>query len=162
MRLAASAKASTAPLFRYQKPIVPVRLLAVVAGTLVGFPTVADGKGKATGLLGGMTGFAISAKTKGRDASIALLHVLTDDTARDGYVKNGRVPTIKGAEISNPMIKKIADTITDATSFQNYWDQALSPELGQEQLDVSQALLGLSITPEAAAKRLDDVAKKSA
>jgi raffinose/stachyose/melibiose transport system substrate-binding protein len=126
------------------------------------FPTVPDGKGKATGLLGGMTGFAISAKTKGRDASIALLHVLTDDTARDGYVKNGRVPTVKGAEISDPMIKKIADTITNATSFQNYWDQALSPELGQEQLDVSQALLGLSITPEAAAKRLDDVAKKSA
>ncbi|MCA1648099.1 MAG: extracellular solute-binding protein [Chloroflexi bacterium] len=125
------------------------------------FPTVPNGKGQATGLLGGMIGYAVSEKTKARDASIELLQLLTDDTARDAYVNNGRVPAIKGAAISDPMTKKIADTINGATSFQNYWDQALSPELGQEQLDVSQALLGGSITPEAAAKRLDDIAKKS-
>ncbi len=33
-------------------------------------------------------------------------------------------------------------------------------QMGQEQLDVSQALLGMTITPEAAAQRLDEVAKK--
>src|ERR687885_2114370 len=124
------------------------------------FPTVANGKGQATGVLGGMIGFAVSQKTKVRDASVELLRFLTDDTARDAYIKNGRVPGVKGGEITDPLTKKTADTINGASSFQNYWDQALPPELGQEQLDVSQALLGGSISPEAAAQRLDYVAKK--
>lgn len=127
----------------------------------VGFPTLPNGKGQPTGLLGGMIGYAISDKTKNRDASVELLRYLTDDTARDAYINNGRVPAIKGGSISDPATKKMADAISGATSLQNYWDQALAPELGQEQLDVSQALLGGSITPEAAAQRLDEVAKKA-
>jgi raffinose/stachyose/melibiose transport system substrate-binding protein len=124
------------------------------------FPSVPNGKGQATGLLGGMIGFAVSQKTKARDASVELLRFLTDDTARDAYIKNGRVPSVKGGEITDPLTKKSADTINGASSFQNYWDQALPPELGQEQLDVSQALLAGSLTPEAAAQRLDEVAKR--
>jgi raffinose/stachyose/melibiose transport system substrate-binding protein len=108
-----------------------------------------------------MIGYAVSDKTKNRDASVELLRYLTDDTARDAYINNGRVPAIKGGSISDPATKKMADAISGATSLQNYWDQALAPELGQEQLDVSQALLGGSITPEAAAQRLDEVAKKA-
>ena len=119
-----------------------------------------NGKGQAPGLLGGMIGFAVSQKTKVRDTSVELLRFLTDDTARDAYIKNGRVPSVKGGEITDPLTKKTADTINGASSFQNYWDQALPPELGQEQLDVSQALLAGSLTPEAAAQRLDEVAKR--
>jgi raffinose/stachyose/melibiose transport system substrate-binding protein len=124
------------------------------------FPALPNGKGQPNGLLGGMIGFAVAQKTKARDASVELLRFLTDDTARDAYIKNGRVPSVKGGEITDPLTKKTADMISGASSFQNYWDQALPPELGQEQLDVSQALLGGSISPEAAAQRLDDVAKK--
>ena len=126
------------------------------------FPTVPNGKGQATGLLGGMIGYAVSQKSKAPETAVELLRFLTDDTARDAYIKNGRVPAIKGGQISDPLTKKVADTINGATSFQNYWDQALPPDLGQEQLDVSQALLSGSLSPEAAAQRLDDVAKKSA
>jgi raffinose/stachyose/melibiose transport system substrate-binding protein len=124
------------------------------------FPTLPNGKGQATGLLGGMIGFAVSQKTKARDASVELLRFLTDDTARDSYINNGRVPSVKGGQITDAVTKRTADTINGASSFQNYWDQALPPELGQEQLDVSQALLGGSLTPEAAAQRLDEVAKR--
>lgn len=125
------------------------------------FPTLPNGKGQATGLLGGMIGYAVSQKTKNKDAAIELLRYLTDDTARDAYINNGRVAAVKGGSITDPATKKMADAINGASSFQNYWDQALAPELGQEQLDVSQALLGGSISPEAAAQRLDEVAKKA-
>lgn len=124
------------------------------------FPTLPDGKGDAKSLVGGMIGFAVSQKTKAQPAAMALLQTITDDTARDGYIKNGRVAAIKGGTISDPLVKRISDAISAAPHLQNFWDQALPPELGQEQLDVSQALLGMTITPEAAAQRLDEVAKK--
>jgi ABC-type glycerol-3-phosphate transport system substrate-binding protein len=46
------------------------------------FPTLPNGKGQATGLLGGMMGFAVSQKTKARDASVELLRFLAA-TLRD-------------------------------------------------------------------------------
>jgi raffinose/stachyose/melibiose transport system substrate-binding protein len=88
----------------------------------VGFPTLPNGKGQPTGLLGGMIGYAIAEKTKNRDASVELLRYLTDDTARDAYINNGRVPAIKGGSISDPATKKMADAISGASSLQNYWD----------------------------------------
>src|SRR5919202_4337809 len=126
----------------------------------VGFPTLPGGKGQATGLLGGMIGYAVSQKTRNKDAAVELLRYLTDDTARDAYIANGRVPAVKGGSITDPATRKMADSITGASSFQNYRDQALAPELGQQQLEVIQALLGGSLSPEAAAQRLDEVAKK--
>ena len=142
---------------------------SVVKGEMAGFeqkldfftfPSLPNGKGDAKSLVGGMIGFAVSQNTRSPAASMALLQTITDDTARDGYIKNGRAAAIKGGTITDPLVKKISDTLSAAPHLQNFGDQALPPELGHEQLDVSQALLGVTITPEATAQRLDEVAKK--
>ena len=49
-----------------------------------------------------------------------------------------------------------------APSVQLWYDQDLSPQLGQLHLETSQALLGLSTTPQAAADQMETLAKKLA
>lgn len=143
----------------------------IVAGESKGFETKLDffpvpplpgGKGDPSSIVGGAGyGYAVSQKSKAAAASVELLRFLTDDTVRDAFAQNGEVPAMQGAKITDPRTQKVAAALAKAKHLQLYWDQFLPPELGQAQLDVTQGLLSLDLTPEEAAKKMDEVAKKA-
>ena len=74
------------------------------------------------------------------------------------HIENGYVPPIKGASelIADPVLKKIAKTFENAGHVQVYYDQFLPPTVGEKHKDIVQALFGLTMTPEEAAKAHED------
>ncbi|HET8523804.1 MAG TPA: extracellular solute-binding protein [Thermomicrobiales bacterium] len=146
-------------------------LPSTAAGEMKGFdekldffpvPVPPDGKGDPTSIVGGTgTAYAVSEKSKSPAAAVELLRYLTDTTTRDALAKGGDVPAEKGATITDPRMQKVAGALEKAAHLQLYWDQFLPPDLGQAQLDVTQGLLSMDMTPEEAAQKMDDVAKKA-
>jgi raffinose/stachyose/melibiose transport system substrate-binding protein len=68
--------------------------------------------------------------------------------------KAGYVPPVKNASsyVEDPFMKKIAETFEAAGHVQVYYDQFLSPAMGEKHKDLVQSLFGLTITPEEMAK----------
>ena len=128
------------------------------------FPAVTGGKGNPNDILGtvGDNYYSISKSCKNPDAAFKLLTYLTDDKAMQGRVVDKRLPPVKGLKLTDPVLVKIAAFVAKAPSVQLWYDQDLAPQLGELHKDTSQALLGLSITPQAAADQMEALAKKLA
>src|SRR5207249_3353489 len=62
----------------------------------------------------------------------------------------------------DPIVRQMAKMLSDAPTIQLYYDQALPPALAQVHLDTAQQLFGLSITPEEAARKMQEAATKTA
>lgn len=128
------------------------------------FPAVTGGKGNPNNVLGtvGDNFFSISKSCKTPDLAFKLLTYLTDDQSMVARVADNRLPPVKNLKLTDPMLIKIANTVAKAPSVQLWYDQDLSPQLGQLHLSTSQALLGLSMTPQVAADQMEALAKKLA
>lgn len=123
------------------------------------FPEVEGGEGDPSSMLGGVSpAYAISQATEIPEVAIEFLRTITDDTAREQVAQAGRLSAMKGATYEDETTRQLATALGEAVTVQLFWDQYLPPELGQAQLDVSQALLGKSITPEEAAAQLEEAA----
>jgi len=68
--------------------------------------------------------------------------------------KGGYVPPIKNAAsyVTDPLMKKIAESFEVAGHVQVYYDQFMSPAMGEKHKDLVQSLFGLTITAEDMAK----------
>ncbi|HLZ61797.1 MAG TPA: extracellular solute-binding protein [Ktedonosporobacter sp.] len=123
------------------------------------FPMVEGGTGNPTDVLGGGGGFAI-----GKNAppeTVDFLKFLTNSQNQQSMAKAGIVlPTVKGLvdAIPNPQMKAVAQLVSQAPYFQLYYDQYLPPALGQAILDATQGLYAGTLTPEAAARAVEDSA----
>ncbi len=106
--------------------------------------------------------FSISKSCKDPEAAYKLLTYLTDDQSVQDRVADNRLPPMKNLKLTDPVLVKIARTVARAPSVQLWYDQDLAPQLGQLHLETSQALLGLSTTPQAAADQMETLAKKLA
>lgn len=128
------------------------------------FPSVPGGKGDPKNLLGtlGDNFISVSSACPEKDEAVDLLKTLTDDTAAAGRLADSRVMPLKGIMVQDPMIGKMYKLATEAPSVQLWYDQELPPSLGEVHKDTTQALLGLSITPEEAAEKMEDAAKSAA
>ncbi len=121
------------------------------------FPVVEGGAGNPNDVMGGGGGFAV-----GKNAppeTIDLLKFLTNTTNATGLAEQGiTLPPIKGAlsAVTNPLQKEIVQMVGSAPYFQLYYDQYLPPAVGQVLLEQTQGLYTGSITPQAAAKAIDD------
>jgi raffinose/stachyose/melibiose transport system substrate-binding protein len=123
------------------------------------FPEIEGGEGDASSLLGGVSpAYAISQATEIPEVAIDFLRTITDDTARDQVAQDNRLTAITGATYEDETTAQLATALEQASTVQLFWDQFLPPELGQAQLDVSQGLLGKSITPADGAAQLEEVA----
>ena len=127
------------------------------------FPSVPGGKGDPKNLLGtlGDNFISVSSACPEKDAAVDLLKTLTDDKAAAGRLADARVMPLKGITVEDPMIGKMYKLATEAPSVQLWYDQELPPSLGEVHKDTSQELFGLSITPEEAAKKMEDAAKSA-
>lgn len=124
------------------------------------FPSVAGGKGDASDALGGGDGFAI-----GKNAppeAIDFVRYLVSKPVQIELVKAGIAvpPTVKGAEeaLDNPLIVTVMQNAAASKYYQLYYDQYLTPAVGQAVNDQTQALFAGTSSPEDVAKAIDAVA----
>lgn len=106
------------------------------------FPSVDSGAGETTDIMGGGGGFAI-----GRDAPPEavdfLKFLMSVDNHRRAVATGALLPVVRGAEdaISDDNQKTVAATVSEATGFQLYLDQAYAPSVGQTVNDSVAALI---------------------
>lgn len=121
------------------------------------FPMVEGGAGNPTDVMGGGGGFAV-----GKNAppeTVDFVKFLTNTTNAQTLASKGiSLPPIKGAEqsLTDPLLKEVSQLVSTAPYFQLYYDQYLPPAVGQVILDQTQGLYASTITPQAAAKAIDD------
>jgi raffinose/stachyose/melibiose transport system substrate-binding protein len=125
------------------------------------FPVVEGGKGNPTDALGGGNGFVI-----GKNApkeTVDFLKFISSVESQRAQAKIGlSVPVVKGAEdaLTDPLLKIVQQNAASAPYFQLYYDQAMPPAVGSVVNDSVQELFAGTMTPEKAAKAIDDSAKK--
>ena len=79
---------------------------------------------------------------------------IMDQSYIEFFAKNIGAPPVKNSAsyVSDPLIKKIAESFEAAGHVQVYYDQFMSPAMGETHKDLVQSLFGLKITPEEMAK----------
>jgi raffinose/stachyose/melibiose transport system substrate-binding protein len=121
------------------------------------FPMIEGGAGNPTDVLGGGGGYAI-----GKNAppeAIDFVKFLTSPANERILGADGTAqPPVKGAEssVKNPLKQQITQMVNNANYFQLFYDQYLPPAVGQVILDQTQGLYAHTVTPQAAAKAIDD------
>lgn len=126
------------------------------------FPSVADGRGETTDIMGGGGGFAV-----GRDAPPEALDflkfLLSVDNHRTAVATGALLPVVRGAEdaISDESQKTVAAAVAEATGFQLYLDQAYAPSVGQTVNDSVAALIAGQMSPEDVANAVTQSAQNA-
>lgn len=120
------------------------------------FPMVEGGAGNATDAFGGGGGFAV-----GKNAppeTIDFLQFLLSSSHVQQFVTAGFQPIFKGTESAqtNPQLLKVQQMTTNANYFQLYYDQYFPASVDPVILDQTSGLYASSITPQNAAKAIDD------
>jgi raffinose/stachyose/melibiose transport system substrate-binding protein len=122
------------------------------------FPSVSGGKGDPKNTVGNPAGYwSISAKATEEQKTVAKAY-LTDgmftEAMIDAYISNGGVPVVKvpaeklGSSEDATFLKFVYDMISNAPSFQQSWDQALSPTQSEALLTNIDQLFLLKISPD--------------
>ena len=129
------------------------------------FPGIEGGKGDPSNMVGtpGDNYFSIAEKSEHKDYAVKFLKYLSDDKAAQMLLDNGHIPPFGSdiaSKISDPLMRKMYETISSAEKVQLWYDQFLPPELAAVHLDTTQALFGLEMTPEEAAQTMEAAAKR--
>jgi raffinose/stachyose/melibiose transport system substrate-binding protein len=124
------------------------------------FPTVADGKGEPTTVVGGVnSGFAVSSACKHREKAIELVRFLTSAEAAEAWCGTGRIPALRVSEEALKQLPGPAqaalELLQGAKSLQPYYDQYLSPPLAKEHKETTHGLFAGTVTPAEAARRME-------
>jgi raffinose/stachyose/melibiose transport system substrate-binding protein len=125
------------------------------------FPTVAGGKGDPTDTLGGINGWLV---TKGapKETVAFLKYFISLDVEKRLAASGFLVPVYKGADegLASPLIRNVAQNLARSKYHQNFYDQSLGPSVGRVVNDVTAEIAGGSMTPEAAAKAIQEAYKQ--
>ncbi len=129
------------------------------------FPAAPNGKGDPTTVVGGVNcAFAVSSGCRTPDKAIALLRFLTDEETVKGWCDAGRIPALRADEQTLAPLpaptRKALDYLTASPVLQPYYDQFLPPRLAEMHKKTTQELLAGTLTPEQAAKRMEDCARE--
>lgn len=131
------------------------------------FPTVAGGTGDEKNIVGNPSNY-FSVRSGGKHTDVAVdfvVNTLFSTSWVDGLIKSGQVPAVKGVESKLGTIKNVNTTfgtftyklVSDAPSFTQSWDQALSPEAGTELNSNLQKLFVSQITPDQLVSAMEKV-----
>ena len=106
-------------------------------------------------IVGGGYVMSISESCKNKEEAVALLKYLCDAKSGKSWMENASsLPPQSGVTSEDPRIAATLDIINNATFSQNYFDQALRADLIELHKDTTQALFGLDMTPEEAARKM--------
>ena len=124
---------------------------------MIGFPTLAGGKGQATDTFGGMQGFLVT-KGSPKEAVDFLKFFSSPDEQSKAAAAGVYIPAVKGtdAAIKDPLIKQIAVNIANSTWHQNFLDQELGPSVGRVVNDNSVAIAAGQTSPDDASAAIQD------
>ncbi|MFB7638922.1 extracellular solute-binding protein [Peribacillus butanolivorans] len=126
------------------------------------FPAVTGGKGAKNHVVGGISPvFSVSEKSKNADLAVELVKELSSkETAEKLANMKGAISAVKGVSYEDEYTEKLSKVLENAEYLQTFYDQTLPPELAEVHLNTTQALFGLSITPEEAAAKVEEKAKE--
>lgn len=121
------------------------------------FPAVEGGKGDPTNLIGspGQNYFSISSTCQNKEMAMKFLkEYIMDQSYIEFLAENIGAPPVKNSAsyVTDPLLKKVAQSFEAAGHVQVYYDQFMSPAMGEKHKDLVQSLFGLTITPEEMAK----------
>jgi len=123
----------------------------------VSFPTLPDGKGKASDTLGGIGGFLI---TKGSppEALDFMKFFVTPEEQKKAASEGFYAPAVIGTDafIENPLIAAVSRNVAASTWHQLFFDQDLGPSVGRVVNDVSVAIAAGEMTPEEGAAAVQE------
>jgi len=127
------------------------------------FPAADDGKGDPNAVVGtiGDNFYSVAASSKDVAGAFKAITYLIDDTAVTKRIEAGKIPPIKGVQVSDPQLQEVLNAVEKAPYVQLWYDQYLPADLAQVHKDTSQALFGLSKTPEQVNKEMEEAAKKA-
>lgn len=126
------------------------------------FPKVEGGEGDQTHV-GAATGPVWSAAANSEHPELAkeLIKELTsEETARNYTDRTGSLTAVKDIVPSDEFTKEFYEVVQQATHLQMPYDQTLPPELAELHKDTTQAIFGLEMTPEEAAKKMEEKAQE--
>ncbi|TCL61788.1 carbohydrate ABC transporter substrate-binding protein (CUT1 family) [Hydrogenispora ethanolica] len=125
------------------------------------FPAIEGGKGDPSDLVGGTYIYSVASKSKNKKESIELLRYISDKVYGQEWIdKAGNLAPVKGVEVKDPLLKKVADYMAQAKYIQAFYDQFLPPTMGELHKDTTQALFGKTMTPQEAAQKMEAKAKE--
>jgi raffinose/stachyose/melibiose transport system substrate-binding protein len=126
------------------------------------FPTIEGGKGSNKDIVGGVSPvYSVAEKSANKDLAIELVKELASvATAQEMANNDGLISAVKGVKYEDAYVQKINDVMENAEFMQTYYDQTLPTEVAAEHLDTTQAIFGLSMTPEEAVKKVEEKAKE--
>lgn len=127
------------------------------------FPLVEGGTGKPGAILGGINAaYAISARCAWPEDAFALLKELVSDTTTLRWAQTGRIPALKAEQVSAILDRntlKAARFLFAAPELQLYYDQYLPPKLSEAHKSTTQSLFAGTMTPEQAAREMENAAR---
>jgi raffinose/stachyose/melibiose transport system substrate-binding protein len=124
------------------------------------FPSLPDQQGTPTDVLGGGNGWGI-----GKNASpeaVDFVKFLTSATNQEtDAAKGALLPPVKAAQsaVTDPNLQAVAQMVGNASYYQLYYDQFMTPAVGAVVNDQTAALFAGKTTPAAAAAAIDTAAK---
>jgi len=122
------------------------------------FPTIEGGAGLATDILAGVNAFSVSTFAEDPEAAVALIQKLTtSDTVQQSLADNATIGAKQGLSYPSAQLQTAVAQLGNATFLQNFIDQTLTPRLTEAHLSTTQALHGLTMTPEEAAAYMQSV-----
>ena len=124
---------------------------------VIPFPMVEGGKGKITDTLGGASGFVLTKNAP--DEAVDFLKFFMGVKAQTRAAKEAiYIPTVPsaGSEVKDSILKQFADIGGASTYHQLFLDQFFGSSLGGAINDVSAQMATGDITPEDAAKLLEE------
>ncbi|MCS7460699.1 extracellular solute-binding protein [Paenibacillus doosanensis] len=126
------------------------------------FPTLPGGKGDPSDLGGASAPvWSVSAKSKNPDLAIELIKELSSTETAQAYSdRTGSLVGVKGVTYKDEFAKRLGALTEKAKDIHWPYDQTLPPDLAELHKDTTQALFGLSMTPEEAAKKMEEKAKQ--
>ncbi|MDO6657769.1 extracellular solute-binding protein [Anaerobacillus sp. 1_MG-2023] len=126
------------------------------------FPTISGGEGNET-QVGGATGpvWSVAKESKNPDLAAEFIQALTSkETAQKFTDRTGTLSAVKDVVPEDEFVKQFYDVAQNASHIQMPYDQTLPPELAELHKDTTQALFGLSMTPEEAANKMEAKAEE--
>ncbi|WP_461255456.1 extracellular solute-binding protein [Treponema sp. R80B11-R83G3] len=122
------------------------------------FPRDEQGTGNPNTAFGtiGDNFYHVSASSKNQAKAFELITCLIDDVAVKDALEDGRIPPVKGAKLTDPILIELFNQIQSAPDLQLWYDQSLSFEVSEVHKVTSQQIFGGTLTPRAAAQKLQD------
>ncbi len=128
------------------------------------FPGFKNGNGDPSNLIGtpGDNYYSVAKSSTNKDLAVEFLQYITDKNFAKGLASVGNLPPFTGVkdDIKDPTIQKVYDLFQEANHIQLWYDQSLPQELATVHLNTTQALFGLTMTPEEAANEMEAAAKE--